>query len=93
MTGRGTTIVEAVHEPGHHLATTVVDTLGEAASVPPEELDVELNDYLDLDALDALFAVRSNGMPRNGGRVAFEVDGRRVVVDATDPDRVVVRVR
>lgn len=92
MTGT-TAAVEVVHDAEHHLGTTVVDALGRAADVPPEQLDLELNDYLDPDALDTLFAPRSDGTPRVGGRVAFDVDGRSVVVDASDPDRVVVRVR
>ena len=89
---RGTPAVEVVHDPDRHLGTTVVDAVGEAAGVAPNELPFELNDYVDPDALDALFATRPDGTSRAGGRVVFRVEGHGVTIDAESPDRVVVRV-
>ncbi|WP_255170358.1 HalOD1 output domain-containing protein [Natrononativus amylolyticus] len=39
-----------------------------------------LYDYIDPEALDALFADRYDGQGRPGGRIRFEVDGLTVVV-------------
>ncbi len=47
----------------------------EPLSLPP------LGNVLDTDALDALFADRSNGTPRTGGRISFVYSNCRLTVD------------
>jgi hypothetical protein len=48
--------------------------------VPETELDVRLNDYVDLDAIDSVFAACYDGTPREGGRIEFSIASYRVVV-------------
>lgn len=80
--------VERHNTPEDHLGTTVVTAVSEATGVPITEMDVELNDILDPDALDGLFADRFDGTPRDGGILLFSMmsceirihgDGRVVV--------------
>lgn len=78
--GRGTGPVEAQNPPGTHLGTTVVDAISEATGVPVWEMDAELNDHLDPDALDELFADRHDGTPREGGMLVFSMAGCEVRV-------------
>lgn len=81
-------MVERQAEADVHIGVTIVQALSEATGVPIEEMDAELNDFVDPDALDRLFAPRIDGEPRSGGRVAFSMldctvrvfsDGRVVV--------------
>ena len=68
------------------LSERVVDELAAAQNVAPVEMDWTLNDSVDPDALDALFAPRHDGTPRTGdGSVEFSSNGYRVVV-RTDGD-------
>lgn len=85
---RPTGPVEVQNHPGVHLGTTVVNAVSEATGIPVWEMDAELNDFLDPDALDELFANRHDGTPRKGGRLVFSMsrceicvygDGRIVV--------------
>lgn len=63
------------------LSERVIDELAAAKGITPIELDRPLNDSVDPDALDALFAPRHDGTPRNGdGYVEFTSNGYRVVV-------------
>ena len=48
-----------------------------------------LNDYVDVEALEALFAPQLDGTPRAEGQVVFECRGARVTVHSDG--RVVVR--
>ncbi|WP_135820177.1 HalOD1 output domain-containing protein [Halostella litorea] len=59
----------------------VVESVAEAEGVDPVDLTPPLNDVVDLDALDALFAP-VGGVPRAVGRVEFRYDGYVVVVEA-----------
>ncbi|MFC6725520.1 HalOD1 output domain-containing protein [Halobium palmae] len=63
-----------------HLGTAVALAVSEVTGVPASELDFALNDYVDADALDALFAPKNDGTARPSGRVVFEVDGCEVTV-------------
>lgn len=66
------------------VSTAVIETLAEAESVPPTDLDVTLYDELDLDALDDLCRNAANDL-----HLSFSVDGyairvhggRKVVVE------------
>lgn len=44
------------------------------------ETSTRLYDYIDPEALDALFADRDDDRTRDGGRVHFDIDGTTVVV-------------
>lgn len=53
------------------LSATVTSLVATAAEVDPTDLD-PLNDVVDPDALDKLFAPREDGTPRTPGAVSFE---------------------
>ena len=62
-------------------AEQVVEKLAAARGVEPVEMDRPLNDSIDPDALDAIFAPRHDGAPRTGdGYVEFSAYGYRVRV-------------
>jgi len=64
-----------------HLGTTIVQAVSEATGVAPRDMETELNDVIDPDALNHLFADRLDGSPRQGGRVEFRLQNCRVTVD------------
>ena len=80
-TVRRTGSVEMRNESGTHLGTTVVEAISRATGVPVTEMDTELNDFIDPDALDSLFADRYDGTPRGSGLVIFSMGGCEVRVD------------
>ena len=82
--------VELAVDPGTPLGAAIVRAVSRARGVPVDEVDVELNDYVDPDALEDVFAPRLDGTPREGGEVTFSVLDRRVRVTA---DRRVVVTR
>jgi hypothetical protein len=82
-------VVERRSGPDVHIGSVVLDAVGEAVGVPVAELDVELNDYVDPDALNDLFAPRLDGQARGSGSVRFEIAGCEVAIH--DGRRVVVR--
>ena len=65
---------------------TVVEAVAEAEDIPPEELRPptyeSLHAVVDPEALDALFATRSDGTPRPAGEVSFPFCGYAVTVEA-----------
>ena len=64
------------------LSERVIYKLAAAQNVRPVKMDWPLNDSVDPDALDALFAPRHDGTPRTGsGSVEFSSNGYRVVVE------------
>jgi hypothetical protein len=65
-----------------HIGTTIVSAVSEASGVPVAEMGVELNDVVDPDALNHLFADRLDGTPRLGGRVVFSMIGHVVTVSS-----------
>lgn len=63
------------------LSERVIDELAAAQNVAPIEIDQPLNDSIDPDALDALFAPLHDGTPRNSeGYVEFSSNGYHIVV-------------
>jgi hypothetical protein len=68
--------------PEANLAAKVIRTVGDELGTDPADLDVELNDYVDPDALNDLFAPRLDGEERTGGRVVFEMGACTVTVFA-----------
>jgi hypothetical protein len=87
------TVTETTRRLTHDdaVAIAVVDAVAEASETPATGLEFELNEYVDPDALERLFAPRIDGTTRPGGHLRFEVDGHPVVV-AADGREVVVRV-
>jgi hypothetical protein len=81
--------VEVTHDPAHHVGTTVARGIAEVTGTPVEDLAVELNDYVDPDALNRLFGERLDGTDRTEGRVVFPVQD--CVVEVYADYRVVVR--
>lgn len=77
-TVRPTLTIERHHPPEDHLGTTVVDAVSEATGVPVTEMDVELNEIVDPDALNGLFANRFDGTAREGGILLFSMLGCEV---------------
>jgi hypothetical protein len=69
-------------DEGRHVGTTVVRAVSEVVGVRPTELPVELNEVVDPDAMEDLFAPRPDGEPRADGRVEFELLDCAVVVHA-----------
>lgn len=63
------------------LSTTVVAAVAEGSDLGPTEFD--LGDYVNPEALNALFRPRPSESFRDEGRVRFAVEGYRVVVHAT----------
>ncbi|QRV15825.1 HalOD1 output domain-containing protein [Haloterrigena salifodinae] len=65
---------------------TVIEAVAEAEGIPTEELRpptyASLHDIVDPEALDSLFAPRSNGTPRSDGEVSFPYCGYHVTVEA-----------
>jgi len=64
------------------LGTRVVVAIAEVANLEHTEL-TPLNDVIDPDALNALFAPRKDGVERPGGRVQFSLSGHEVTVDSS----------
>jgi hypothetical protein len=71
--------VEVAFDPNEHLATAVVYALSEALGCDPNDLPVELNEVVDPDALENVFADRGDE-PRGPGRLVFEIAGCEVTV-------------
>lgn len=64
------------------LSTRVVEAFAAAVGTSPLDLDFALYDCLDPDALDALFAAKTDGEARIGGEVVFVVEGYEITVDS-----------
>lgn len=64
------------------VGSLILDAVAEATDTPVSALGVELNDHVDPDALNDLFAPKLNGERRGRGRVTFELGGCEVVVHA-----------
>lgn len=61
-------------------SATVVEAVARAKGVAAADLDQPLNAVVDPDALDALFAPRGDGTPRDAGAVSFAFAGTTVTV-------------
>jgi hypothetical protein len=64
------------------LAADVIRAVGDELGTDPKNLDVELNDYVDPDALNDIFSSRLDGEDRTGGRVVFQMGECTVTVHA-----------
>jgi hypothetical protein len=65
------------------VTTTVVHALADATGIDVTEAEFTLNDYVDPDALDRLFAPKADGTPRSVGHVSFPVMGYQTTVYST----------
>lgn len=63
-------------------STAVIQGVADALGVDPTDLPVPLHDYVDPDALDALFSPTHGGEPRGKGYVQFTMLECTVVVYA-----------
>ncbi|WP_435552086.1 HalOD1 output domain-containing protein [Natrinema sp. CGMCC1.2065] len=70
---------DAVHET---VSSAVVNVIATHRNVDPVDLP-PLYEWIDPDAIDALFEPTRTGGPRHG-RLEFDYDGQRVAVDCTD---------
>ncbi|WP_435180132.1 HalOD1 output domain-containing protein [Halorussus sp. AFM4] len=65
------------------LTERIVSKVSHRKDVDPVELQPPLDEVVDLDALDALFASRNGGTPRDAdGLVAFTYEGYRIRVES-----------
>jgi hypothetical protein len=64
-------------------SAAVVAAVASELGAEPEGLDAPLNDYVDPDALDALFAPTYEGIPRAEGDVVFSMHGCEVTVSTS----------
>lgn len=86
----GETASPGVPGPKHHfyhdmeadtsLSTTVVSALAEVRGVDTTSLGFALHDYVDTDALDAIFAPKLDGSLRDGSRMELTFQGYSVTV-------------
>lgn len=61
-------------------SAAVIAAVASELGLEPNEMDAPLNDYVDAEALDALFAPTHREVPRGKGRVEFTVHGCEVTV-------------
>lgn len=83
MSGGGRTDVERhprSPDGPRRASAAVVEAVAETKGVRPEAIGQPLNDVVDPDALDALFAPRGDGTPRDVGAVSFAFAGASVTV-------------
>lgn len=71
------------HDPGGNgsLSTTVISALAEVEGTDVRSLGFSLHDYVDPDALDAIFAPKLDGTARDGSRIEFTVPGYTVTLE------------
>jgi hypothetical protein len=72
----------AYHDPDSaaKLSTTVIHALADVMGTDVTDTGFALDDSVDVDALDRIFAPAEDGTPRSPGHVAFAVEGYRVTV-------------
>lgn len=68
------------HEDGTDLSVLIVSAVASIRGVDPMDIHPPLNEAIDPDALDRLFANRPTGGRRDGGYLVFYIGGCRVTV-------------
>jgi len=70
------------HDPesASKLSTTVVHALADVMGADVTDAGFTLSDSVDPDALDRIFSTTEDGTERQGGHLAFTVEGYRVTV-------------
>ena len=64
-------------------SAAVVTAVANELDTDPETLETPLHDFVEPDALDALFAPTHKGVARANGRVTFSMHGCSVTVDGS----------
>lgn len=82
-------VVEHDFDGTAELTTTIVHALSDVTGVDVTEATFTLNDHVDPDALNRLFAPKSDGTPRANGQVSFSVWGHQVTVYSHGQIRIV----
>jgi hypothetical protein len=75
-----TYVVEHDFDGPAELTTTLVHALSNVSGVDVTDTEFTLNDYVDPEALDALFKPKGDGEFRMSGRLSFTAWGYRVTV-------------
>ncbi|WP_440005359.1 HalOD1 output domain-containing protein [Halomicrococcus sp. SG-WS-1] len=70
------------HDDSRSISETVIDAVAAIQNLDPTEARIPLDEVVDPDALDAIFADSFDGQTRDGGRVVFSVAGLDVFVHA-----------
>ncbi|WP_424020018.1 HalOD1 output domain-containing protein (plasmid) [Halorientalis pallida] len=65
------------------LTTTLAHAIADVTGFEVTETGFTLSDYVDPDALDRLFAPKSDGTPRTNGHLAFTIWNCQVTVYST----------
>ena len=66
------------------ISTVVLRKVAEREKVDPVDLDQQLDDVVDAEALDQLFIPKATGIPRDGGKVEFTYCGYHVTIEAAE---------
>ena len=62
------------------LTTTLAHPISDVTGIDVTDTGFTLNDHVDPEALDHLFAPKSDGSPRTNGHVSFTIWGYQVTV-------------
>lgn len=65
------------------LTTTLAHAISDVTGIDVTDTGFTLNDHVDPDALDKLFAPKADGSPRTNGHVSFTIWGYQVTVYST----------
>lgn len=68
------------HEGDTDLSVLIVSAVASIQEVDPMEIQPPLNEAIDPDALDRLFATRPTGGVRDGGYLVFYLGDSRITV-------------
>jgi hypothetical protein len=79
--------VEVSPDEDEAVGVCVVRAVAALKGVDADDLSITLNEIVDPDALERIFAPRPNGAPRRGGELRFVLADCSVTVG---PDRTVV---
>ncbi|WP_435067630.1 HalOD1 output domain-containing protein [Haloplanus sp. C73] len=83
---QGVTVVNHYETSDVELSVTVVHAVLEATGKDP--MDVNLNDVIQPDALNRIFAPKPDGTLRDGGTISFDFAGCHVTVQGDGEVRV-----
>lgn len=64
------------------VSTLVIRKVAEREGVDPVDLDQQLDDTVNTEALDQLFAPKPTGIPRKGGTVEFTYCGYHATIES-----------
>lgn len=73
-------VVEHDFDGTADLTTTLIHAIADVTGVDVTDTGFTLNDHVDPDALNHLFAPKEDGSPRANGNVSFAIWGHQVTV-------------